>query len=138
VAGALATAACRTWPGHEDQVRHYNSVGQAREALRPHLLDQPGWERLRDAARAWEDARRAAYPLLSEAVEAIGTRSSPASPPPTSATAASTPRQPGKEARTHATPDPEPADERWTYGGIRAGRDGKRLHVWLRAIAGGG
>jgi hypothetical protein len=33
------------------------------------------------------------------------------------------------------TPDPEPADERWTYGGIRAGRDGKRLHVWLRAIA---
>jgi nitrous oxide reductase accessory protein NosL len=48
-------------------------VGQAREALRPHLLDQPGWERLRDAARAWEDARRAAYPLLSEAVEAMGT-----------------------------------------------------------------
>jgi hypothetical protein len=73
VVGALATAACHTWPGHEDHVRPHDSVGQAREALRPHLLDQPGWERLRDAARAWEDARRAACPLLSQAAAAMGT-----------------------------------------------------------------
>jgi hypothetical protein len=29
------------------------------------------------------------------------------------------------------TPGPEPATETWTYGGIRAGRDGKRRHAWL-------
>jgi hypothetical protein len=26
---------------------------------------------------------------------------------------------------------PEPAAETWTYGGIRAGKDGKRRHAWL-------
>lgn len=26
---------------------------------------------------------------------------------------------------------PEPAEEMWTYGGVRVGKDGKRLHAWL-------
>jgi hypothetical protein len=29
------------------------------------------------------------------------------------------------------TPGPEPAEETWTYGGLRASRDGKRRHAWL-------
>jgi hypothetical protein len=41
-------------------------------ALRPHLLDQHGWEQLRDAAAAWEAAWREARPLLSAAVRACG------------------------------------------------------------------
>ena len=45
---------------------------EVKAALRPHLLDQPGWERLRDAAGAWEAARREARPLLSAAVRAHG------------------------------------------------------------------
>ena len=72
VQGALATAACHVWPGHEDHVRGYATLTEVRAALRPHLLDQPGWERLRDAARAWEAARREARPLLSAAVRAHG------------------------------------------------------------------
>jgi hypothetical protein len=72
VPGALATAACHTWPGHEGQVRGYATLKEVKAALRPHLLDQPGWERLRDAAEAWEAARREARPLLSAAVRAHG------------------------------------------------------------------
>jgi len=72
VAGALATAACHCWPGHDGQVRPYGTLGQVRAALAPHLLDRPGWERLRHAARAWEDARRAAFPLLRQAAQAMG------------------------------------------------------------------
>jgi hypothetical protein len=73
VPGALATAACHTWPGHEDQVRGYATLTEVKAALRPHLLGQPGWERLRDAAGAWEAAWREARPLLSAAVRAHGT-----------------------------------------------------------------
>ena len=28
---------------------------------------------------------------------------------------------------------PEPAAEVWTYGGVRVGKDGKRVHAWLDA-----
>lgn len=28
---------------------------------------------------------------------------------------------------------PEPATETWTYGGVRVGKGGKRLHAWLDA-----
>ena len=72
VPGALATAACHTWPGHEGQVRGYATLKEVKAALRPHLLNQPGWQRLRDAAAAWEAARREARPLLSAAVRAHG------------------------------------------------------------------
>jgi hypothetical protein len=72
VQGALATAACRTWPGHEDHVRGYPALAEVKAALRPHLLDRPGWERLRDAAGVCEAARREAGPLLSAAVGARG------------------------------------------------------------------
>jgi hypothetical protein len=72
VQGALATAACHVWPGHEGHVRGYGTLKEVRAALRPHLLDQPGWERLRDAAVAWEAAWREARPLLSAAVRAHG------------------------------------------------------------------
>ena len=72
VQGALATAACHVWPGHEDHVRGYATLTEVRAALRPHLLESAGWERLRDAASAWEAARREARPLLSAAVRAHG------------------------------------------------------------------
>jgi hypothetical protein len=72
VAGALATAACHTWPGHEGHVRSYGTLKEVRAALRPHLPGQPGWEQLRDAAAAWEAAWREARPLLSAAVRASG------------------------------------------------------------------
>ena len=72
VPGALATAACHTWPGHEDHVRGYATLKEVKAALRPHLLDQPGWEQLRDAAAVWEAAWREARPLLSAAVRAHG------------------------------------------------------------------
>jgi hypothetical protein len=68
VQGALATAGCHVWPGHEDHNRAYGSLEEVRAALRPHLLDRPGWERLRQAAAA----RKAARPLLSAAVRARG------------------------------------------------------------------
>jgi hypothetical protein len=76
VQGAMATAACHAWPGHEAQVRDYGSLDEVQAALRPHLLDQPGWERLRDAARTWEGRRAAAgtplrpYDAYIEAVSA--------------------------------------------------------------------
>lgn len=72
VQGALATAACHVWPGHEDHVRGYATLTEVRAALRPHLLESAGRERLRDAAGAWEAARREARPLLSAAVRAHG------------------------------------------------------------------
>ena len=72
VLGALATAACHTWPGHEGHVRGYATLKEVRAGLRPHLLDQPGWEQLRDAAALWEAAWREARPLLSAAVRAHG------------------------------------------------------------------
>jgi len=72
VPGALVTAACHVWPGHEDHVRGYATLTEVRAALRPHLLESASWERLRDAASAWEAARREARPLLSAAVRAHG------------------------------------------------------------------
>jgi hypothetical protein len=72
VPGALATAACHVWPGHEDHVRGYATLKEVKAALRPHLPGQPGWERLRDAAGAWEAAWREARPLLSAAVRVRG------------------------------------------------------------------
>jgi hypothetical protein len=72
VPGALVTAACHVWPGHEDHVRGYATLTEVRAALRPHLLESAGWEQLRDAAAAWEAARRKARPLLSAAVRAHG------------------------------------------------------------------
>jgi hypothetical protein len=72
VPGALATAACHVWPGHESQVRGYPTLAEVKAALRPHLLSQPGWERLRDAAIAWQAARLETRPLLSTAVRAHG------------------------------------------------------------------
>jgi hypothetical protein len=73
VPGALATAACHTWPGHEGHVRGYATLTEVKAALRPHLLDQPGWEQLRDAAVVREAAWREARPQLSAAVRAHGT-----------------------------------------------------------------
>ena len=75
VPGTLATAACHVWPGHEDQVRGYATLTEVRAALRPHLLESASWERLRDAAGAWEAARREARPLLRLAVRARGAES---------------------------------------------------------------
>ncbi len=72
VPGALATAACHVWPGHEGQVRGYGTLKEVRAALRPHLLESPWREQLRDAAAAWEAAWREARPLLSAAVHAHG------------------------------------------------------------------
>lgn len=72
VQGALATAACHVWPGHEGHVRGYDTLAEVKTALRPHLLDQPCRKRLRDAAAAWEAAWREARPLLSAAVRAHG------------------------------------------------------------------
>jgi hypothetical protein len=68
VRGALATAACHVWPGHEDHDRACESLDEVKAAIRPRLLDRPGWERLRQAAAGWEAAR----PLLSAAVRARG------------------------------------------------------------------
>lgn len=56
---------------HLVQVREL-TLAEVKAALRPHLLDHPGWEQLRDAAAAWEAARREARPLLSAAVRARG------------------------------------------------------------------
>lgn len=72
VEGAMATAACHVWLGHEDLVRGYNSLHEVKDALRPHLPGQPGRARLHDAARAWETARLAAVPMLHEAVRPYG------------------------------------------------------------------
>ena len=72
VQGALVTAACHVWPGSEDHVRGYATLTEVGAALRPHLLESAGWERLRDATSAWEAARREARPLLSAAVRAHG------------------------------------------------------------------
>jgi len=72
VPGALATAACHVWPGHEGHVRGYGTLAEVKAALRPHLLESPWRERLRDAAVAWEAAWREARPLLSAAVRAHG------------------------------------------------------------------
>jgi hypothetical protein len=70
--GALATAACHVWPGHEGHVRGYDTLAEVKAALRPHLLESPWREQLRDAAAAWEAAWREARPLLSAAVRAHG------------------------------------------------------------------
>jgi len=59
VAGALVTAACHVWQGHET-TQAYGSLDEVREALRPHLRRSAGWETLHDAALAWEAERRAA------------------------------------------------------------------------------
>jgi len=64
------TAACHTWPGHESHVRGYDTLTEVKAALRPHLLESPWREQLRDAAVAWEAAWREARPLLSAAVRA--------------------------------------------------------------------
>jgi hypothetical protein len=72
VPGALATAACHTWPGHEGHVRGYDTLAEVKAALRPHLLESAWREQLRDAAAAWEAAWREARPLLSAAVRAHG------------------------------------------------------------------
>ena len=42
VPGALVTAACHVWPGHEDHVRGYATLTEVRAALRPHLLESAG------------------------------------------------------------------------------------------------
>lgn len=47
--------------------RGYPALAEVRAALRPNLPDCPGWERIRDAARAWEAARCEAGPLLNAA-----------------------------------------------------------------------
>ena len=64
--GALATAACHVWPGHENHARD-GSLQEFRAALRPHLLDRAGWERLRGAVP--QPARNTAHrqPLASSA-----------------------------------------------------------------------
>lgn len=72
VPGALATAACHAWPRHEGHVRGYVTLAEVKAALRPHLVESPWRERLRDAAVAWEAAWREARPLLSAAVRAHG------------------------------------------------------------------
>lgn len=72
VPGALATAACHVWEGHETQPRAYGSLDEVQAAMRPHLHSSPGWERLRDAAVAWEAARRETEPLLRKTDRARG------------------------------------------------------------------
>ena len=59
VAGALVTAACHVWQGHETP-KAYGSLEEVRDALRPHLRKSAGWEALHDAALAWEATTRAA------------------------------------------------------------------------------
>ena len=70
VPGALATAACHVPPGIETCPSGYDRLDQVTAALAPHLAGRPGWERLRDAARAWEAERKAALVLLDEAAGA--------------------------------------------------------------------
>lgn len=59
LAGAMATAACHVWQGHET-TRAYDSLDEVRAALRPHAHRSAGWEALHSAAVTWETARRAA------------------------------------------------------------------------------
>jgi len=60
-----------TWPD-EGHVRGYDTLAEVKAALRPHLLESPGWEQLHDAAAVREAAWREARPLLSAAVRARG------------------------------------------------------------------
>ena len=67
VDGALATAACHTWPGHEATGRAYPALGEVHAAIMPHRKDQPGWERLHEAALAWQRRRAEARTVLDTA-----------------------------------------------------------------------
>lgn len=67
VDGALATAACNTWPSHETTICAYPTLDEVRAAIRPHRKDRPGWERLHDAALAWQRQRAEARSLLGAA-----------------------------------------------------------------------
>jgi hypothetical protein len=59
VPGALATAACRTWPRSEDMARPFESMEDLTVQLQAHLKSSPRatWETLSAAARQWEQAR---------------------------------------------------------------------------------
>lgn len=59
VAGALATAACRTWDGHAT-TRPYETLAEVQAALRPHLRTEPTCEPLHEAAERHAVARHAA------------------------------------------------------------------------------
>lgn len=66
VTGALATAACHVWPGHE-YTQPYGSLDEVKDALRPHLKTSPGQAALHDAAVTWQAARREADRAYREA-----------------------------------------------------------------------
>ena len=59
VTGAVVTAACHVWQGHET-TQAYGSLCEVQDALRPHLRRRDGWETLRNAAVTWETERRTA------------------------------------------------------------------------------
>lgn len=64
VPGALATAACHTWPRDECMTRPFDSMADVHAALQPHLKPgQPGTQALSAAAGQWEQARRQAREL---------------------------------------------------------------------------
>ena len=72
VASALATAACHVWvtdTAHEDSTRAYGSLAEVRDALQPSLKLGYRWAQLRNAGEAWEQARRKASPMLTEALK---------------------------------------------------------------------
>jgi hypothetical protein len=76
VAGALATAACHVWVtgkgSHEDSARPYGELAEVRDWLKPHRKTGWTWNLLRDAAVAWEKARREAAPMLTDALRYHG------------------------------------------------------------------
>ena len=141
VPGALATAACHVWPGHEDHVRGYPTLTEVRAALRPHLLESAGREQLRDAAAAWEAARREGRP----AAERGGPRPRRGVPPPVGSLRRRRSRREQRLPRAARAggrdrerggmtgPAPESVTETWIYGGIRADKDGRKWHAWVDA-----
>ncbi len=72
VAGALATAACHVWitdTAHEDNPKPYDTLAEVQADLKPHLKIGYRWLAMREAAATWEQARRAASPMLTDALK---------------------------------------------------------------------
>jgi hypothetical protein len=65
VDGAVATAACHVWEGHE-QARPYGSLDEVRAAMAPHRKSAPTCETLAEAAAGWQLARMAADRMLRD------------------------------------------------------------------------
>ena len=133
----LATAACRTWPGHEGHVRGYDTLAEVKAALRPHLLESP-WRATTPRRRRRLGGRLAEGPAVAERGGPRPRRG--VQPPvghlrrrrdrreqrlPQAARAGGRDRERGGMSEP-APGAPEPVTETWTYGGIRVDKDGKK------------